>query len=111
MSLAASTILDADTTAPRVINISVSLIGIVDITEQIIFSDVASHPNTIIANRESRVKISLVALASPTVADYLTILNDIHYSNDDQEPTPVSGQWSSGLLTRASPVCLLLISM
>ena len=58
MSLAASTILDADTTAPRVINISVSLIGIVDITEQIIFSDVASHPNTIIANRESRVKIS-----------------------------------------------------
>ena len=88
VTLAASTILDADTIAPRVINISVSLIGDVDLTEQIIFSDVSSHPNTIIANRESRARISLVALASPTVADYLSILNDIHYSNDDQEPTP-----------------------
>ena len=84
----ASIITDADTTAPRLTNITVSLTGGVDLTEQIMFSDAASHPSTIKTNRASLTYISLEALASPTVADYLAILADIRYSNNEEEPTP-----------------------
>ncbi|KAI6660904.1 Lefftyrin [Oopsacas minuta] len=83
-----SIITDLDTIAPRINNITVSLIGAVDLTEQIIFSDVLSHPSTIVANRDSLTEITLVALATPTVAHFLAILNDIRYSNDEQEPFP-----------------------
>ena len=88
VTTAASLITDTDTTAPRLSNVTVSLTGDVDLTEEIIFSDVASHPNTISTNRQSLSYITLVALASPTVGDYLAILNDIRYSNNEEEPTP-----------------------
>ena len=83
-----SVITDADTTSPRLSNITVTLTGAVDPTEQILFSDATSHPNTISTNRHSLTYITLVALNSPSAEDYITIVKDIRYSNNEEEPTP-----------------------
>ena len=82
-----STVTDADTTSPRLTNITVTLRGALDISEQINFQGTV-FPSTISRTRLSFTEIALLALASPSAADFLQILNSIRYSNDEQEPTP-----------------------